>query len=410
MGVTAKLTGLTEMTAQVDPFNHQSQVTAKGDTPSPFFVRQWQNLLQLVRDTADVAAAALAAQTTADAALPKALAQNHVFVGNASGIATDVATSGDVTIVASGATTIGANKVQESKLDLADNATFNSSTTKHGFLKKLSNTSTEFMNGQGDWATPSSASITAKDEGSTLTAAVTSLNFVGSGVVATNSSGDVTVTVSGSSGGSGDTNPFSDGGLTKPAAADFSISDDTTAGHGTGSKVDLSSRGVEFTNTRGSVSTQSLFYKAAVSSTLGAVTAYVSPNFGGTNALQYFYGLAVRDNTGKVDAFGLAFNAGVGNTVWYHHTFTNISTAPTQTAFSGGHMACGRPAWLKLAKVSTNFVFSASMNGETYDTIATVSATGFIGSTINDVGIILWNNMNNGSQIINLDCFSFVHS
>ncbi len=402
------------MATPVDPLNHSSQVTTEQGTPTAFFVRQWNNLVKLATDTASALAAAIAAQVTADAALPKALAQNHIFVGNASGIATDVATSGDVTIVASGATTIGANKVQESKLDLTDLTTFNATTGAHGFLKKLDGTAGHYMGGDGNWSTPAGTAtpIIVKDEGTNITTAVASINFVGGGVVATNSSDNVTVTIPGG-GGAGDVNPFSDSGIaaiTKPAAADFSIADDTTSGHGTGSKVDLSSRGVTFTNTRSSISTQSLFYKAAVSSTLVAATAYISPNFGGMNGLNYFYGLAVRDNTGKIDAFGLAFNSGVGNTVWYHHTFTNISTAPTQTAFNGGHMACGRPCWLKLAKVSTNFVFSASMNGETYDTIATISATGFVGATLNDVGIILWNNMNNGSGIINLDCFSFVHS
>lgn len=49
------------------------------------------------------------------------------------------------------------------------------------------------------------SAITAKDEGSTLTTGMTSIDFVGAGVVATNSSGDVTVTISG---GGGTTKPF----------------------------------------------------------------------------------------------------------------------------------------------------------------------------------------------------------
>jgi hypothetical protein len=43
----------------------------------------------------------------------------------------------------------------------------------------------------------SAGAITAKDEGSTLTTTATSFDFVGSGVTATNSSGDVTVTIDG---------------------------------------------------------------------------------------------------------------------------------------------------------------------------------------------------------------------
>lgn len=46
--------------------------------------------------------------------------------------------------------------VVEADITLADNTTNDSSTAKHGFLKKLSNSATEFMNGLGNWATPSS--------------------------------------------------------------------------------------------------------------------------------------------------------------------------------------------------------------------------------------------------------------
>lgn len=52
--------------------------------------------------------------------------------------------------------------ISEGNLSFTDVTTNNASTTKHGLLKKLSNTSTEFMNGQGDWATPA-ASITDHD-------------------------------------------------------------------------------------------------------------------------------------------------------------------------------------------------------------------------------------------------------
>src|SRR3990167_1706376 len=41
--------------------------------------------------------------------------------------------------------------IVEAAITLADNTTNNASTTKHGFLKKLSNVSTEFMGGTGAW-------------------------------------------------------------------------------------------------------------------------------------------------------------------------------------------------------------------------------------------------------------------
>lgn len=45
--------------------------------------------------------------------------------------------------------------VDDDQVVFADNTDGNASTSKHGYLKKLSNTATEFMNGQGNWATPS---------------------------------------------------------------------------------------------------------------------------------------------------------------------------------------------------------------------------------------------------------------
>ncbi len=43
--------------------------------------------------------------------------------------------------------------ITEAELSLSDNTTANASTTKHGFLKKLSNVATEVMVGTGAWAT-----------------------------------------------------------------------------------------------------------------------------------------------------------------------------------------------------------------------------------------------------------------
>lgn len=49
----------------------------------------------------------------------EALADGKIIVGNVSGVAADVAMSGDVTIVKTGATTIGANKVTIPKIEAA---------------------------------------------------------------------------------------------------------------------------------------------------------------------------------------------------------------------------------------------------------------------------------------------------
>lgn len=57
------------------------------------------------------------------------LTTNHIFVGSAGGLATDVAMSGDATIVASGALTIANNVVTNAKLATVATATFKGRTT-----------------------------------------------------------------------------------------------------------------------------------------------------------------------------------------------------------------------------------------------------------------------------------------
>jgi hypothetical protein len=60
------------------------------------------------------------------------------------------------------------------------------------------------------WAAASGggSALTVKDEGTTLSSAVTSFDFVGAGVVATNTGGAVTVTVAGGGGGGGTSSPI----------------------------------------------------------------------------------------------------------------------------------------------------------------------------------------------------------
>ena len=60
-----------------------------------------------------------------------------------------------VGVVTSIAGRTGAVTLTEADLTLSDITTNNATTSAHGLLKKLSNTATEFMNGAGNWATPS---------------------------------------------------------------------------------------------------------------------------------------------------------------------------------------------------------------------------------------------------------------
>jgi hypothetical protein len=79
----------------------------------------------------------------------------------------------------------------DANLATTDVTTNNSSTAKHGFLKKLSNVATEYMDGTGAWSVPigGGSAHSIEEEGTPLTAR-SKLNFVGTGVTVTDDAGD----------------------------------------------------------------------------------------------------------------------------------------------------------------------------------------------------------------------------
>lgn len=58
------------------------------------------------------------------------------------------------TVLHGSATDPAYSAVVEADITLADNTTNNAATTKHGFLKKLSNSATDYMDGTGNWSVP----------------------------------------------------------------------------------------------------------------------------------------------------------------------------------------------------------------------------------------------------------------
>lgn len=82
----------------------------------------------------------------------------------------------------SSAAEVDLESITEAKLSLADNTTADSSTSKHGFLKKLDNNSAHFMNGAGAWATPSGTGSTVT--GNALYATPPGMSLVATGTSA----------------------------------------------------------------------------------------------------------------------------------------------------------------------------------------------------------------------------------
>ena len=59
----------------------------------------------------------------------------------------------------------GTFNITDANLSMSDITTNNSSTGQHGFLKKLSGTSTQYMDGSGNWSTPSGTGVTSFSSG-----------------------------------------------------------------------------------------------------------------------------------------------------------------------------------------------------------------------------------------------------
>jgi hypothetical protein len=80
--------------------------------------------------------------------------RGDIIVRNASNVTDRLAKGAADTYLGSDGTDPSYSLVTDAKLSTSDITTNNASTSKHGFLKKLDNVSTNFMNGQGNWAAP----------------------------------------------------------------------------------------------------------------------------------------------------------------------------------------------------------------------------------------------------------------
>jgi len=103
-----------------------------------------------VNVNADWNAESGAAQILNKPALGTAAAKNVPASGDAS--ATEVVYGTDTRLT--NARTPSAHNQAESTITFTDTTTGNASASSHGYLPKLNNSPTQYLNGQGDWATP----------------------------------------------------------------------------------------------------------------------------------------------------------------------------------------------------------------------------------------------------------------
>ncbi len=184
--------------------------------------------------------------------------------------------------------------------------------------------------------------------------------------------------------GAGSTSPFYTT-LQPPSESAFSL---VTATGITATLSDMpSGRGMTMNNTGSGTNTMSSMQQPVSSQSAFTVTTclYLASSL----TSNWFVGIGVSDSSGKYDAFGWRNSGGLGT--FNEFLFSSISAYYSATSLFGAFNPNG-PIWLRLQLDNDNFVFSASFDGENWETIQTVSAAHYIGSVLSNVGVIVDNN------------------
>ncbi|MGX5806086.1 hypothetical protein ACWGS9_33570 [Bradyrhizobium sp. Arg314] len=219
----------------------------------------------------------------------------------------------------------------------------------------------------------------------------------GSGITITNGPGSITVSSTGGSGGS--VSPFYDAAvipLTKPTASSFTVANSTGA---TGTLTDLASRGVVL-STPGVGSQTTAIEQPIVNASTFTVTTLVYP-VGYLNS-NWFWGICVKDTSGKYAAFGFRNQTPVS-----YFKFSDINTFNSAST-STGIVNAQNPVWLKLQAASGTFTFSFSFDGEHFNPGWTVSMTDYLTTSLSTVGLLILNNGSN--QNLPLDVLSWTNT
>jgi hypothetical protein len=148
-----------------------------------------------------------------------------------------------------------------------------------------------------------------------------------------------------------------------------------------------SGRGTTMNITGSGTNSMSSMERAVLSQTSFTVTTciYLASSLDSN----WFVGIGVKDSTGKYESFGWRNTGSSG--IFSEFLFSNINTVSSWSGLYGYFNPNG-PIWLRLQLTGGNFVFSASFDGENWDTVQTVSATHYLGTTLSTVGVIVDNN------------------
>lgn len=219
----------------------------------------------------------------------------------------------------------------------------------------------------------------------------------GSGITITNGPGSITISSAGGSGGS--VSPFYDAAaipLTKPTASSFTVANNTG---NTGTLTDMVSRGVTL-STPGVGSATTTMEQPIVNSSTFTVTALVYP-VGYLNG-NWFWGICVKDTSGKYAAFGFRNQTPVS-----YFKFSDINTYNSSST-STGIVNAQNPVWLKLQAASGTFTFSFSFDGEHFNPGWSVSMTDYLSSSLSSVGMLILNN--SSGRDLPLDVLSWTNT
>jgi len=110
--------------------------------------------------------------------------RGDVIIRNASNVTARLAKGSADTYLGSDGTDVSYSAVTDAKLSTSDITTNNASTSKHGFLKKLSNSATDYMDGTGAWSTPAGGGGSGAPLGHVHYAAGSDQNYTVGGTLA----------------------------------------------------------------------------------------------------------------------------------------------------------------------------------------------------------------------------------